>query len=175
VAKTYFVRRRPEWSGHPDNWMVLHGDPDESPMGLPLAECLSEDVARRFADSLNGAAKYAAEVLALREAAEATLEPFSNALSKLESQVGRNPDLPSAYRTILREGFEARDQLVSALSRPLPDAAKRLEAEARLGRAARAINDRLLLQDGGGPRQELFDEFDAALDALRALDGGDGE
>ena len=38
-------------------------------------------------------------------------ESLRNVLSKLESQILRNPDLPEAYRQILAEGYSAIDEL----------------------------------------------------------------
>lgn len=48
------------------------------------------------------------------------LESFSNVLSKLESQISRNPDLPEAYKTILREGYETRSKIQWLLSNLCP-------------------------------------------------------
>jgi hypothetical protein len=39
------------------------------------------------------------------------LEAIRNALSKLESQICRNPNLPPAYKTILSEAWEAVQHL----------------------------------------------------------------
>jgi len=48
------------------------------------------------------------------------LEAISNVLSKLESQILRNPDLPEAYKTILRDGYEARSSVQWLLSNLCP-------------------------------------------------------
>ncbi len=50
------------------------------------------------------------------EQTDKALSAISNALSKLESQVLRNPDLPEAYRTILVRGWEAVDYLATRAS-----------------------------------------------------------
>lgn len=55
---------------------------------------------------------------------EAALEPLQSVVSKLESQIARNPNLPGAYKVILRDGFTAIRALMGGRECPnalLPD------------------------------------------------------
>jgi len=104
------------------------------------------------------AAQYAAEVLALREA-----------LKDLTDFIGTRISPSWLPGTTTDELASLQHAAMDILDRPLPDAVRRVEAEARLGRAAARL-----------ARQERWthpftdDEYDAALDALRALDQGVG-
>jgi hypothetical protein len=114
----------------------------------------------------------AAEVLALREVLASTVE-------RLESME------PVYYEDHEAGEYEPSAALVRAravLARPLPEVVRRREAEARLGRAhANALAAEsawLTLPYGSRERKQAFErakaaemEAQAALDALRALDG----
>jgi hypothetical protein len=51
-----------------------------------------------------------------RSRGEKILEAFGDVLSKLDSQMRRNPDLPEAYTRILVDGYDARNQMAWILS-----------------------------------------------------------
>jgi hypothetical protein len=126
------------------------------------AQEVAKDLAGKLRAALAERDRLAAEVLALRGAlaqVEAALEAVRLAGNWQEFLEHADPLLAPAYEAVH-----------AALARPLPDAVKRLEAEARVGRAeyvirqAEARNER--------PTSAQVAEYEAALDAIRALDHG---
>jgi hypothetical protein len=91
-------------------------------------------------DALDRACKQRDAALALaerrREVLESAREPFGNVLSKLESQIVRNPDLPEAYKTILKAGYDfLNGPLFAAALRgePVPSECKHEWEDVRYG------------------------------------------
>lgn len=101
--------------------------------GMPIVDCRSPE--EKIIDSLRQ------QNIELLTVVEQMREALSNCVSKLESQVARNPELPAYYAEVVKQGFEA---LALSPSSDLLEA-RDLERDARLLEAAR-----IQLLSGGG-------------------------